>query len=349
MPNLKILSPARSRQYAGRKGLGIRAFCKAASQNASWGLGPQLVALRNIQGPQIVTNAIVGSHSESAGGFVEADSGLRDSGSIEFDANFVPEYAGWQDFNDRFSFANGENRVPVSFMGGLFGISGQQFNRKGNELEDPTAHLYELSIAMPNTLTLIHCYGFPSMFGPMIGAMESIIMSQFSFKISGAPSMLRPLLTIRYTSSFAAGAVAASKAAGGPMVTMPGRSTSAGFAPAISFGADTSGDYGTLSVVFDAVTLTAITRRDYNSANGKYMARLVYPGEYEMFSDLKDFDGTGALTFGGGANSADWPLIDRANYKDNFEEFRKVMGTAGSTRKAGMYVILYRAEWEDED
>ena len=98
MPNLKIINPTLSREYAGRKGLGIRAFCKRANANVGWGIGPQLVALRNIQGLQVVTNAIVGSHTEARGGFVESEDGLKDAGSIEFDANFVPEYVSWQKF-----------------------------------------------------------------------------------------------------------------------------------------------------------------------------------------------------------------------------------------------------------
>ena len=157
MGNLQILNPTKSRQYAGRKGLGIRAFCKAVANNAGSGLGPQLVGLRNIQGPQIITNAVIGSHSESRDGFVEAESGLRDAGSIEFDCNFIPEYAAWQQFDDRFSVGSYPTtiRTPKSFMSGIFGLHGQSFNQLGANLEDVNAHHYDFYMAFPNSLTLI--------------------------------------------------------------------------------------------------------------------------------------------------------------------------------------------------
>ena len=208
MGNLRRLSPTKSREYAGTKGLGIRAFCKSAAKNKNYGLGPQLVALRNIQGLQIVTNAIVGSHTESRDGFVEAESGLRDAGNIEFDCNFVPEYAAWQHFRDQFLLNSDGTLSGNSFMSGLFGVEGNTFNQLGDSLEDVNAHHYDFYIAFPNSLTLIHCYGFPSMLGPITGAMESIIMSQFAFKISGSPALMRPMNAAQFD-AIPAGAQAA--------------------------------------------------------------------------------------------------------------------------------------------
>ena len=352
MPNLKILDPTRSRQYAGRKGLGIRAFCKSAANRAGWGLGPQLVAIRNIQGPQIVTNAIIGSHSESRAGYVEADAGLRDAGSIEFDANFVPESAHWQNFNDYASFFSGGRRGTGGFMGALFGSSGQEFNRSGMTLEDPHAHLYELYMALPNTLTLIHMDGFPSMMGPIVAAMESIMMSQFSFKISGAPAMMRPLSVVNYSAQIAAGAITLSNTVGTPVTGLPAITNNV--VPSIAFGADTLpsgnnlGTYGGLVVSYDAANMAIASGFRYESAEGSYMLRLVYPGEYEIFSDIKKYSGTGAFVFGETDSFSNWPILTLSDVRDLYTDFREAMGTIGGTRKAGWYAILYRCEWLDD-
>lgn len=348
MPNLRILNPTRSRQYSGRKGLGIRAFCKRANLVEGWGLGPQMVALRNIQGPQIVTNAIVGSHTESRAGYVSADDGLRDAGAIEFDANFVPEYASWQRFNDQFALS--DPRVATSFMGGLFGVNGQDFNRSGMELEDVHAHQYDFYLALPNTLTLIHSFGFPSMLGPVIFAMESIIMSQFSFKISEAPELMRPIAITHYPDSIDNGAQVASSALGGAT----GQGANQGLpteVPTLAFSADTSPAYGGMQFTYDAVNMALYTDRYYDGSAGHYALRLIYPGEYEIFSNIKEYDGTGGLVFGSlaaGMTRADWPAVAINEYRDHIEDFREVMGRAGTNRKGGWYAILYRCGWLDD-
>ena len=103
MPTLRLITPRQDQNYAGQKGLGTRAFCKRASLTMGWGLGPQLYAVRNFQALNVATNPIVASHMESRNGFVQVKAGLRDSGSVEFDANYVPEYAQWQLFRDAYA------------------------------------------------------------------------------------------------------------------------------------------------------------------------------------------------------------------------------------------------------
>lgn len=339
--------------YSGYKGLGIRAFCKAASRDKGWGLGPQLVACRNFQGPQIVTNPIIGSHSESKDGFVEADAGLRDAGSIEFDANFVPEYAQWQNLNDQYIQNENGTLTPTSFMSGLFGVSGQDFNRRGNQLEDPSAHQYDFYLALPNMLTLFHCFGYPSTMGPVIMAMESIVMSQFGFKISGAPSMMRPLATVHYTSDIASGLVASSKVVGTPVVkaqTVGSTPTNIpAVEPLIGFAADTINTYGDLTVGFTKQIIGLLSNY-YSSPAGSYLLRLVYPGRYEVFSDIKKYVNKAgeqevALEFGGD----DWPSVkvETAGYNDDILAFRKIMGNYQATRLKDWYLILYRCDWLD--
>ena len=241
---------------------------------------------------------------------------------------------------------------PVGFMGGLFGTGGHHFNRSGVILEHPNAHQFDFYIAFPNTLTLIHCFGFPSMLGPITGAMESIIMSQFSFKVSGTPSMLRPISVVSFPDSIPSGLQGGAALGGAVAQTRsvadaPPLSRS-GVVPTVAFAADAANIYGGLSFTHAPVNMLALASFYYPTPAGSYILRLVYPGEYEVWSDITTYSGTGDFVIGSIASQAGWPSIDIGGYVDNFTKFREIMGSPGGARKGGWYAILYRCDWLDE-
>lgn len=187
MPSLREISTNDSKNYAGRKGFGTRMFLKKLNFNDDGDQIPQVVAdegsqlfgIRDFRGPNIVTNPVVLTHNHLPGGFVHTVPGLRDAGSMEFEANFFPWAVKWQQEGSS-GLMNSLTRSPVdddeTIMEGIVVLP----SRRGNGF---------------------YFQGYASMMGPVTYPQENVISSPFGIKISGKPYVLTPYAYKGYTPS----------------------------------------------------------------------------------------------------------------------------------------------------
>ena len=347
MPSLEQMTDTQSKRYSGQKGLGTRAFIALHDSDLGVSLGHQMRGVRNFQALLVVTNPIVASHMESVAGFVETKPGLKDAGSIEFDANYVPTAAGWQRIRDGAV-------SPRQFVSGLFRPEGLNLGLSASSrLPDVHASDYNMYLLLPNSLEGFHVFGYPSGMGPIVAAQESILMSQFSFKVSGRPHDLIPLILSRSTATPSAVVVAGAQTSSGAILTPSGLSGLT--IPVVEFGSDATSPsdfWGGMKITYQKATLTSLlTNAGYGASKvaGHYMARCIVANEYEIWSDIVDYDGvSGILTLGTSTSlTASSTTIDAGWPEDEYEAFRETLGDLRGTRKS-FEIALYRCDWLDE-
>ena len=180
MPSIKELSNSKSKRFAGRKGFGTRLFLKKLNfdddGNQIVQVVPeedsQLFGIRDFRGPNIVTNPVVLSHNQLPGGFVHTVPGLRDSGSMEFEANFFPWALGWQ----------------------REGASGFMSSIGESPMDDEESMLEGLLVLPTRRGNCYYFQGYASMMGPITYPQENVISSPFGVKISGKPYEMTPII-----------------------------------------------------------------------------------------------------------------------------------------------------------
>ena len=164
---------------AGRPGFGAMIYARRLGSDPSSGvkLGTMLGGIRDIRGPNPMTNPIVASHHRLTGGAVQVFPGLRDYGTLDFDCNFYPDQLKWQ--QDAGDFIRSLTGSPV-VQDPVFG--------------DNTPML-DLAMVFPQTSKAIwFAQGFLMSAGPyMTGQMEGVMQTTFSFKISGKAYLVMPV------------------------------------------------------------------------------------------------------------------------------------------------------------
>ena len=178
MPSLKELTNSKSKDYAGRKGFGTRIFLKKLNFDDDGIQIPQVIpveesqlfGIRDFRGPNIVTNPVVLTHNQLRGGYVHTVPGLRDAGSLEFEANFFPWAMAWQRDNAD-GFMNSLNTSPI----------------------DDEESMMEVILSLPTKRgNAFYMQGYASMMGPITYPQENVMSSPFGIKISGKPFEMTP-------------------------------------------------------------------------------------------------------------------------------------------------------------
>ena len=178
MPSLKELSNSKSRDYAGRKGFGTRLFIDKLNFDVNGAQVPQVIpkednqlfGIRDFRGPNIVTNPVVLTHNQLRGGFVHTVPGLRDAGSLEFEANFFPWALKWERESSD-GFMRSLNASPV----------------------DDEDTMLESILSLPSKRgNAFYFQGYASMMGPITYPQENVMSSPFGIKVSGKPFEMTP-------------------------------------------------------------------------------------------------------------------------------------------------------------